>query len=249
MKSQKIRISKILSHAGICSRREAEILVKEGKVELNGEIFEEFSIEKDKIKKIRVLGKELKKLKTRVWVLNKPVGYVCSNKEQKNQKSLFRLLSTQDFPRVVTVGRLDINSEGLIILTNNPSLSSFLERPSNKVVRIYLVDVKGSLPSNFYNLIKKNINIEGIIYEISSLETIYTKNFNHQFKIKLYEGKKREIRNIMNFFGLKVLRLKRTQYGPFLLKNLDEGDVKEIEEKKVKNFLKQLKLSYENNFW
>ena len=249
MKSQKIRISKILSHAGICSRREAEILVKEGKVELNGEIFEEFSIEKDKIKKIRVLGKELKKLKTRVWVLNKPVGYVCSNKEQKNQKSLFRLLSTQDFPRVVTVGRLDINSEGLIILTNNPSLSSFLERPSNKVVRIYLVDVKGSLPSNFYNLIKKNINIEGIIYEISSLETIYTKNFNHQFKIKLYEGKKREIRNIMNFFGLKVLRLKRTQYGPFLLKNLEEGNVKEIEEEKINNFLNQLNFSYENNFW
>ena len=150
MKNQKIRISKILSHAGICSRREAEALVKEGKIELNGEIFEEFTIEKDKIKKIRVLGKELKKLKTRVWLLNKPVGYVCSNKEQKNQKSLFRLLSTKDFPRVVTVGRLDINSEGLIILTNNPSLSNFLEKPSNKVERIYLVDVKGSLPKNFY---------------------------------------------------------------------------------------------------
>ena len=249
MKSQKIRISKILSHAGICSRREAEILVKEGKVELNGEIFEEFSIEKDKIKKIRVLGKELKKPKTRAWVLNKPVGYVCSNKEQKNQKSLFRLLSTKDFPRVVSVGRLDINSEGLIILTNNPSLSSFLERPSNKVERIYLVDVKGSLPQNFYNLIEKKINIEGITYEICGLETMYSRNFNHQFKIKLYEGKKREIRNIMNFFGLKVLRLKRTQYGPFLLKNLEEGNVKEIEEKKINNFLKQLNFSYENNFW
>ena len=86
MKNQKIRISKILSHAGICSRREAEALVKEGKIELNGEIFEEFTIEKDKIKKIRVLGKELKKPKTRVWLLNKPVGYVCSNKEQKIKK-------------------------------------------------------------------------------------------------------------------------------------------------------------------
>ena len=155
MKNQKIRISKILSHAGICSRREAESLVKEGKIELNGEIFEEFTIEKDKIKKIRVLGKELKKPKTRVWLLNKPVGYVCSNKEQENQQSLFRLLSTKKFPRVVTVGRLDINSEGLIILTNNPSLSSFLEKPSNKVERIYLVDVKGNLPNNFYNLTKK----------------------------------------------------------------------------------------------
>ena len=249
MKSQKIRISKILSHAGICSRREAELLIKEGKIELNGKIFEEFSIEKDKIKKIRVLGKELKKQKTRVWVLNKPVGYVCSNKEQNNQKSLFRLLSTKDFPRVVTVGRLDINSEGLIILTNNPSLSSFLERPSNKVERIYLVDVKGNLPENFYNLIKKKINVDDIIYEIYNLETIYTKNFNHQFKIKLYEGKKREIRNIMNFFGLKVLKLKRIRYGPFLLKNLEEGNVKEIEEKKINNFLKKLNFSYENNFW
>jgi len=249
LKNQKIRISKILSHAGICSRREAESLVKEGKIELNGEIFEEFTIEKDKIKKIRVLGKELKKPKTRVWLLNKPVGYVCSNKEQKNQKSLFRLLSTKDFPRVVTVGRLDINSEGLIILTNNPSLSNFLEKPSNKVERIYLVDVKGSLPQNFYNLIKKKINIDDIIYEIYNLETIYTKNINHQFKIKLYEGKKREIRNIMKFFGLKVLKLKRIKYGPFLLQNLEEGNVKEIEEKRINNFLKELNFSYENNFW
>ena len=249
MKSQKIRISKILSHAGICSRREAELLIKEGKIELNGKIFEEFSIEKDKIKDIRVLGKELKKPKTRVWVLNKPVGYVCSNKEQKNQKSLFRLLSTKDFPRVVTVGRLDINSEGLIILTNNPSLSSFLERPSNKVERIYFVDVKGNLPNNFLNIIKKKINVEGIIYEIFSLNTIYSKNLNHQFKNTLYEGKKREIRNIMNFFGLKVLKLKRVQYGPFLLEDLEEGNIKEIEEKKLNNFLKQLNFSYENNFW
>ena len=248
MKNQKVRIAKILSHAGICSRREAELLVKEGKVELNGEIFKEFSIEKDKIKKISVHGKELKKPKTRVWFLNKPVGYVCSNKEQENQKSLFRLLS-KDFPRVVTVGRLDINSEGLIILTNNPTLSGFLERPSNKVERIYFVDVKGNLPNKFYNLIKKKINIEGIIYEISSLDKIYSKNLNHQFKIKLYEGKNREIRKIMDFFGLKVLKLKRIQYGPFLLEDLDEGDVKEIEEKKVKNFLKQLEFSYENNFW
>ncbi len=99
MKSQKVRIAKILSHAGICSRREAEILIKEGKVELNDETFKKFSIEKDQIQRISVLGKELKKLKTRVWFLNKPVGYVCSNKEQENQKSLFRLLS-KDFPRL-----------------------------------------------------------------------------------------------------------------------------------------------------
>ena len=248
MKSQKIRIAKILSHAGICSRREAELMVKEGKVKLNGKIFKEFSIEKDKIKKISVLGKELKKPKTRIWFLNKPIGYVCSNKEQENQKSLFRLLS-KDFPRVVTVGRLDINSEGLIILTNNPSLSSFLERPSNKVERLYFVDVKGNLPNNFYNLIKKKIYIDGTNYEINSLNTIYSKNFNHQFKITLCEGKKREIRNIMNFFGLKVLKLKRTKYGPFLLEKLEEGSFKEIEEKKISNFLKQLNFSYENNFW
>ncbi len=248
MKSQKVRIAKILSHAGICSRREAELLIKEGKVKLNGEIFQEFSIEKEKVKKLSVLGKELKKPNTRIWFLNKPVGYVCSNKEQEKQKSLFRLLS-KDFPRVVTVGRLDINSEGLIILTNNPSLSNFLERPSNKVERIYFVEVEGSLPNNFHNFKKKKINIKGIIYEISNLSIIYSKNLNHKFKIKLYEGKKREIRNVMNFFGLKVLKLKRIQYGPFLLEKLKEGNVKEIEKKKINNFLKQLNFSNENNFW
>ena len=84
MKSQKVRIAKILSHAGVCSRREAEIFIKDGKVKLNNETFKEFSIEKDKIQSIKALGKELKKPRTRVWFLNKPVGYVCSNKEQEN---------------------------------------------------------------------------------------------------------------------------------------------------------------------
>ena len=162
------------------------------------------------IKSISVKGKQLTKSDTRVWCFYKPKGYVSSNKEQLNQKSLFRLLS-KDFPRVVTVGRLDINSEGLMILTNNPTLSSFLERPSNKVERIYFVYVRGNLPNNFYNLIKKKININGIIYKIFSLDTIYSKKINHQFKIKLCEGKNREIRNVMNYFGLKVLKLKRIQ--------------------------------------
>ena len=108
------------------ARREAETLIKKGDVRINNEVFKEFSIEMELIKSISVKGKQLTKSDTKFGVFYKPKGYVSSNKEQLNQKSLFRLIP-KNLPRVITVGRLDINSEGLMILTNNPSLSNFLK--------------------------------------------------------------------------------------------------------------------------
>ena len=156
MKDKIIRLSKIISHAGICSRREAEQLIDKGKVEINGKIYNEYTIRNDIIKTIVVSGEVLKKNVNRLWIFNKPVGYVSSNKEQKNQKSLFRLFPSY-IPRVVTVGRLDIMSEGLMIITNNPSISSFLETPKNNIKRKYLVNVNGEITKNIIEKTKKNL--------------------------------------------------------------------------------------------
>ena len=135
-------------------KKEAERIISEGKVKINGKIYKDFSVNNYEIKTISVDGKELSKEKDRLWIFNKPIGYVSSNKEQKAQKSLFRLFP--DFiPRVVTVGRLDILSEGLIIVTNNPSIATFLENPQNKVKRKYLVNVKGEITHDLINKTKK----------------------------------------------------------------------------------------------
>tara|TARA_Y100001954_G_scaffold69354_1_gene75878 strand:- start:484 stop:996 length:513 start_codon:yes stop_codon:yes gene_type:complete len=157
-------LSKLISHAGICSRKNAEFLIKNGDVKINDNVFKEFFIEKSLIKSIKVKDKPLTNVKTRVWILNKPVGYVSSNKEQFSQKSLFRLVP-KDLPRVVSVGRLDIKSEGLLLLTTNPKLSSYLEDPSNKIERKYIVKVSGKIPENLDKLVEGQFLVDGILYD------------------------------------------------------------------------------------
>ena len=232
----------------MCSRREAERIISEGKVKINGKIYKDFSVNNYEIKTISVDGKELSKEKDRLWIFNKPIGYVSSNKEQKAQKSLFRLFP--DFiPRVVTVGRLDILSEGLIIVTNNPSIATFLENPQNKVKRKYLVNVKGEITHDLINKTKKNLLINGQLYRKVNLEIINSKNNSHSLEIELFEGKNREIRKILGHFNLKVTKLKRIEYGPFRLGSLSIGKLKEISDKKLSIFLKRIKFNNENNFW
>jgi 23S rRNA pseudouridine2605 synthase len=238
-----VRISKIISHSGICSRREAENLIENGSVRVNGEVFKEFVISDDVIKQISVLNKIIKKKKTEVWCFNKPKGYVCSNKEQNTQKSFFRLLP-KNFSRVVSVGRLDIPSEGLLILTTNPTLSSFLENPKNQIQRKYHVKISGII-SNKLEQIKNGINIDGISYE----KIDFIKIKENYLEMTLIEGKNREIRKIMNFFNLNVLKLKRIKYGPFSLGNLKSGEYKKVSEKRLISCLKVLGFKDACNFW
>ena len=248
LKSKVIRVSKLISHAGICSRREAENLIKKGEVTVNGQISKDYVLDIDKIQSLCVSKKKIKKQKSRIWIFYKPVGFVSSNKEQFNQKSLFRLLP-QELPRVVSVGRLDIKSEGLMILTNNPTISNYLESPVNKIERIYLVDAIGKVTESFLKKIKEIIKIKGVIYQNFSLKVLSSSHNKHCFEIRLFEGKNREIRNILNHFGFNVQKLKRMKYGPFQLGSLIEGKVSEISNLKVNFFLKKLGLSDENNFW
>ncbi|MBD22171.1 MAG: pseudouridine synthase [Alphaproteobacteria bacterium] len=248
MKNKIIRLSKIISHAGICSRREAEKLICNEQVKINGKIFKEFSICNNEIQTISVSGKELTREKNRVWIFNKPIGYVSSNKEQKNQKSLFRLFPNY-IPRVVTVGRLDIMSEGLMIVTNNPAISAFLENPKNKIKRKYLVNVKGEITKHLIEKTKKKLLINGEFYRKIKLEVIFSKKNFHSLEIELSEGKNREIRKILSYFDLKIKKLKRIQYGPFQLGSLEIGNLKEISDKKLSIFLKKVKFKNENNFW
>ena len=238
-----VRLSKIISHAGICSRRDAEKLIKKGEVKVNGEILKEFIIAQDKIKEISIKNVKLKKKKTKIWCFYKPKGFVCSNVEQYNQKSLFKLLP-KNFERVVSVGRLDIPSEGLLLLTNNPTLSTFLENPKNKITRKYQVEFSGLIPGEFNN-IKKGIEIEGIFYEPINFKILK----ENCLEMHLIEGKNREIRRIFKFYNLKVLKLKRIEYGPFKIKKLIDGQIYLVDHSMLKKNLNIIGFKDENNFW
>ena len=238
-----VRLSKIISHAGICSRRDAEKLIKKGEVKVNGEILKEFIIAQDKIKEISIKNVKLKKKKTKIWCFYKPKGFVCSNVEQYNQKSLFKLLP-KNFERVVSVGRLDIPSEGLLLLTNNPTLSTFLENPKNRITRKYQVEFSGLIPDEFNN-IKKGIEIEGIFYEPINFKILK----ENCLEMHLIEGKNREIRRIFKFYNLKVLKLKRIEYGPFKIKKLIDGQIYLVDHSMLKKNLNIIGFKDENNFW
>ena len=246
MTNKLIRLSKLISHAGICSRKNAEFLIKNGDVKINDNVYKEFFIEKSLIKSIKVKDKPLTNIKTRVWILNKPVGYVSSNKEQFSQKSLFRLVP-KDLPRVVSVGRLDIKSEGLLLLTTNPKLSSYLEDPSNKIERRYIVKVSGKIPKNLDKLVEGQFLVDGILYNEIKIKLSNSEEKN-MMEVKLTEGKNREIRKVLNYFNLKVQKLKRISFGPFELNDIGIGNLVEIEIKFLDKLLNSIGFTDENNF-
>ncbi len=246
MTNKLIRLSKLISHAGICSRKNAEFLIKNGDVKINDNVFKGFFIEKSLIKSIKVKDKPLTNIKTRVWILNKPVGYVSSNKEQFSQKSLFRLVP-KDLPRVVSVGRLDIKSEGLLLLTTNPKLSSYLEDPSNKIERRYIVKVSGKIPKNLDKLVKGQFLVDGILYNEIKIK-LSNSGEKNMMEVKLTEGKNREIRKVLNYFDLKVQKLKRISFGPFELNDIGIGNLVEIEIKFLDELLNSIGFTDENNF-
>ena len=246
MTNKLIRLSKLISHAGICSRKNAEFLIKNGDVKINDNVFKEFFIEKSLIKSIKVKDKPLTNIKTRVWILNKPVGYVSSNKEQFSQKSLFRLVP-KDLPRVVSVGRLYIKSECLLLLTTNPKLSSYLEDPSNKIERRYIVKVSGKIPENLDKLVEGQFLVDGILYNEIKIK-LSNSGEKNMMEVKLTEGKNREIRKVLNYFNLKVQKLKRISFGPFELNDIGIGNLVEIEIKFLDKLLNSIGFTDENNF-
>tara|TARA_X000001036_G_C20633892_1_gene788276 strand:- start:686 stop:1432 length:747 start_codon:yes stop_codon:yes gene_type:complete len=248
LKNKLIRISKIISHAGICSRKDAEELIIKGYVKVNNKIFKEFFIRDDQIDSIKVRNKLISKKITRVWIFNKPIGFVSSNKEQFKQKSFFRLIPNH-FPRMVSAGRLDINSDGLMVLTNNPNLTSFLESPENQITRKYLVKVFGKVPDNIEEITKKKLIIDGVIYSDVNIKVLTHKTNNNIMEILLKEGKNREIRKILNNYSLKVKKLTRVGFGPFKLNNIEPGRIVEQSKSELKKKFNLLNFKDENSLW
>lgn len=227
--NQKERIAKYISASGICSRRQAERMITENKVMVNNQIISHPAFLVSDDDEITVDGKKIKKIsekETRLWIYNKPRGIIVTHDDEKGRETIFDLLP-KEIGHVVSVGRLDLNSEGLILLTNNKTLKTYLESPENGFIRKYRVRVFGNLPKDKFANLKNGITIDGIFYK-SVLVEIEKDDINSWLIVSLLEGKNREIRKIMSFFGLEVSRLIRISYGDFELGDLKIGDLIEI---------------------
>ncbi len=224
------RIAKVMARAGLCSRRDAEKWIAAGRVSVNGTVLTSPAINVQDSDDVRVDNEQLPVAdRARLWRFFKPKGLVTTHKDEKGRTTVFEVLPP-DLPRVISVGRLDLNSEGLLLLTNDGDLARELEHPSRGWVRRYRVRVYGRVEDRTLALLKKGVTVDGVRY--GSIEATRDNDgpskSNVWLTVGLTEGKNREIRKVMEHLDLQVTRLIRVSYGPFQLGNLEEGFLEEV---------------------
>jgi len=225
------RIAKRLARAGVASRREAERMIEAGRVRVNGRVLESPALNVTEADRIEVDGQPLPEAEpARLWRYHKPLGLVTTARDEKGRKTVFEDLPPE-MPRVMSVGRLDLNSEGLLLLTNDGELKRKLELPSTGWMRKYRVRVHGTPTPDMLAPLEKGIEVEGERFQPMQVTIDRQQGANAWLTIGLREGKNREIRRALEAVGLTVNRLIRVSYGPFQLGDLAAGAVEEVRSK------------------
>lgn len=231
------RIAKYLSRAGVASRREIERMIDAGRVQLNGQLLTTPAVKVTDKDDILVDGKPIgPRDAVRMWLYHKPTGLVSTNSDEKGRTTIFDELP-ETMPRVMTIGRLDLNSEGLLLLTNDGELKRKLELPSTGWVRKYRVRVNGRPSDAMLEPLRKGMTVDGERFQGMAVAIDRQQGANAWLTIGLREGKNREIRRALESVGLGVNRLIRISYGPFQLKTLKAGEVEEIRAKVLRDQL------------
>ena len=228
-KHQGERIAKFLSRAGVASRREAERLIEAGRISVNGTIISSPALNVTAKDKVLFDGQHVESAAApRLWLYYKPIGLVVSERDEKGRKTVFESLPPE-LPRVMSVGRLDLNSEGLLLLTTDGGIKRRLELPSTGWLRKYRVRVKGSPTDADLEPLRKGVTVDGERFQPMTVTLDRQQGANCWLTIGLREGKNREIRRAAESIGLQVNRLLRVSYGPFQLGKLKPGEVTEIQ--------------------
>ena len=231
------RIAKVIARAGIASRRDAEKIIEAGRVSVNGTPISSPALNVMASDRIVVDGKELRPAEpARLWLYHKPLGLVTTTRDEQGRTTIFDELPPA-LPRVMSVGRLDLNSEGLLLLTNDGDLKRKLELPSTGWLRKYRVRVNGRPKETTFDTLRKGIVIEGKKFQPMEITLDRQQGANAWLTVGLREGKNREIRRAMEAVGLSVNRLLRVSYGPFQLGYLKSGDVEEVRRKVLRDQL------------
>ena len=239
------RIAKTIARSGLCSRREAERWIVNGQVKLNSKILTECGVNVTSKDVIEVNGKPLpNKVITKLWMYHKQRGYLVTNYDPEGRSTIFDQLKNKIETRFISVGRLDMDSEGLILLTNDGDLARKLELPATGWLRKYRVRVHGYVIPKDLEPLKNGITIDGIRYGRIDAALDRQQGSNAWLTLSFREGKNREVRKVMNHLGYNVNRLIRISFGPFNLKNLPSGELEEVKNKVLND---QLGLSKPKN--
>jgi 23S rRNA pseudouridine2605 synthase len=222
------RVAKLLARAGLCSRRDAERWIAEGRVSFKGEVLTSPAFNVIDPHELSVDGKPLPAAdRARLWRYHKPTGLVTTHRDEKGRKTVFAALP-KELPRLISVGRLDLNSEGLLLLTNDGALARRLELPENGWLRRYRVRVHGTIDPKQLATLEKGVTVEGVSYGPIHAVLERQQGANAWLMVSLREGRNREVRKVMAHLELPVSRLIRIAYGPFQLGNLASGGIEEV---------------------
>ena len=231
------RIAKVIARAGLCSRRDAERWIAEGRVVVDGAVLTSPAISVTGDSDIRVDGKPLPEPeRARLWRYHKPAGLVTTHRDEKGRPTVFGTLPA-GLPRLISIGRLDLNSEGLLLLTNDGGLARRLELPATGWVRRYKVRVHGFVDPAKLGALDRGVMIDGIAYGSVRAALERQQGSNAWLTLSLREGKNREVRRVIEHLGYQVTRLIRLAYGPFQLGHLGRGTIEEVSAKVLREQL------------
>jgi 23S rRNA pseudouridine2605 synthase len=234
------RIAKLLARAGVASRREIERLISEGRITLHGKVLETPATILTSLEGVCVDGQSMFKAEdTRLFAFHKPNGVLTTERDPQGRATIYDKLP-KSMPRVMPVGRLDLNTEGLLLLTNDGGLKRTLELPASKIARTYRARTYGSVSQSQLEDLAEGITIDGFHYGSINANLERRTGANQWIEMSLTEGKNREVRRVLEHLGLKVSRLIRTQYGPFELGDIPIGGLVEVKPKSLAHFIKTL---------
>jgi 23S rRNA pseudouridine2605 synthase len=235
------RIAKLLARAGIASRREVERMIADGRVAVNGQILQTPATVLTSLHGVTVDGKPVKApAPARLFRYHKPAGLLTTERDPKGRPTIYDRLPG-GLPRVMPVGRLDLNTEGLLLLTTDGELKRQLELPATGVERTYRARTFGEISQERLETLIEGVEIEGVRYGAIDANLERRTGRNQWIEMKLREGKNREVRRVLEYLGLQVSRLIRTAYGPFPLADLPAGAVDEVRQHDLVSFRKSLR--------
>lgn len=235
------RLQKVIAQAGIASRRKAEELIKDGKVKVNGEVIKELGTKVSESDKVEVNNKPIEKETKEYYLLNKPRGVITTTNDEHGRKTVTDLIETST--RIYPVGRLDYDTTGAILLTNDGEFANILMHPSNKIDKVYLAKLEGIIKGEQINALKNGVMLDDVLVKASrvKLKKVNQENLTSMVEITIHEGKNHQVKRMFESVGFHVEKLTRERIGIFDINNLKSGQYRKLTPKEV-----QIVYSYKN---
>ena len=227
------RLQKVIAQAGIASRRKAEELIKDGKVKVNGEVIKELGTKVSESNKVEVNNKPIEKETKEYYLLNKPRGVITTTNDEHGRKTVTDLIETS--ARIYPVGRLDYDTTGAILLTNDGEFANILMHPSNKIDKVYLAKLEGIIKGEQINALKNGVMLDDVLVKASrvKLKRVNQENSTSMVEITIHEGKNHQVKRMFESVGFHVEKLTRERIGIFDINNLKSGQYRKLTPKEV----------------